>query len=399
NALLKTLEEPPKHAIFILATTEAHKIPATILSRVQRFDFRRIGKADIIKNLKMIAEKEKLNVTDDALEAIAVAADGSHRDSISILEQVASNLVEISIENVRNSLGLARSEEIIDLISLIAENKRQEAIKIVGEFIEVGVEANQIIREIIEILRQTLLIKISSGEVSFDQTKERIDDLTNLSKKFSALELNKILSIFIEAGQLLKDSPIRTLPIETGIIEAAELLQVTSNKIQDANKSEIRNPNVEENPKPKIQMSSEVQNSKPEIKPKEIIEKKISKPKIEAESAGEIKILDEQLWKNILEKTKEHNHSLNALLRDAKPEGIAGDQIFISVRFKFHHDKIIEIKNREILEKIASEVLGYKCIIKCQIQERKPASKIISQPANQQEDLERAAKEMFEVEN
>jgi len=406
NALLKTLEEPPKHAIFILATTEAHKIPATILSRVQRFDFRRIGKADIIKNLKIIAQKEKLNVNDDALEAIAVAADGSCRDSISILQQVASNLAEISIESVRNSLGLARSDEIIKLIFLIVDNKRQEAIKIVSEFIEAGVEASQIIKEIIEILRQTLLIKISSGEVSFDQTAERISELNELASKFSASQLNQMLSIFIEAGQLLKDSPIRTLPIEMGIIEAAELVsQSTNQPISSDEKPGVKIDRPKENLRPKA--------DQPMVeKPKEIIEEKKLEPEtiIEAQeivvsdpvgdSAGgnDSKPLDEQLWKNILDKTKEHNHSLSALLRDAKPEGMVGDEIIVSVRFKFHHDKILEVKNREILEKIASEVLGRNCIIKCKIQDKKSANKPSAEPATQQDDLEKAAKEMFEVE-
>ncbi|MEI8061405.1 MAG: DNA polymerase III subunit gamma/tau [Candidatus Berkelbacteria bacterium] len=423
NALLKTLEEPPVHAIFILATTEAQKIPATILSRVQRFDFRRISKADIIKNLKIIAGSEKLKVTDEALEAIAVAADGSCRDSISILEQVASNLTEISIESVRSSLGLARSEEIIEMIKLIASNKRQEAIAVVAEFILAGVEANQIVKEIIEVLRQTLLIKISSGDVSFDQTAERIAELTSLAEKFSASELNKLLSIFIEAGQLMKDSPIRTLPIEMGIIESAALLEVQSSKLPtgSAETRKVQNDNSKlkieeaEKPlpeKPKVQISNEVQNPKTEIKPEEIVEENLkSKIQISSEDQSSkseitieqlnneaIEVLDEAAWKNILEKTKEHNHTLSALLRDAKPEGVVDDQIILSVRFKFHHDKILEVKNRAVLEQIASDILGRKCLIKCQVQDKKQVASSKKQGGEQAEDLEKATKEMFEVE-
>ena len=398
NALLKTLEEPPKHAIFILATTEAHKVPATILSRVQRFDFRRIGKADIIKNLMLIAKSEKYKISDEALEAVAVAADGSHRDAISILEQLASDSAEISIESVRITLGLARSEEIIQLISMIVENQRQEAIKIFGEFIEAGVEANQIIKEIIEILRQSLLIKISAVEVSFDQTKERMTELSKLAEKFTPGELNKMLTIFIEAGQLLKDSPIRTLPIEMAIIEAAEICQkseVNPSRLARA-EAESQNDNLkvkietieiaEENPKSGIRISDEVQNSK-------------SESAVEQSSSRTIKVLDDQSWKTILEKIKEHNHTLNALLRDAKPEGIDGDQIVISVRFKFHHDKITEVKNRQVLEQIFSDVLGRKCFIKCQIQDRKK-TEVRNQKSEtvEGEDLEKAAKEMFETE-
>lgn len=377
NALLKTLEEPPKHAIFIMATTEAHKVPATILSRVQRFDFRRIGKNDIVKNLKSIASGEKLEVTDESLEAIAVVADGSHRDAVSLLQQVASLSKEITILEVRNILGLARSEEIIRLVSLIADGKRQEAIGVVSEFVEAGVEASQIIKEIIEVLRQLLLTKISTGEVIFDQTKERATELKELSKKFSADEINRVLSIFIEAGQLLKDSPIRTLPIEMGIIEAVELTQKSQPKSDQpvAEKVKIEEP------------KKEIESSKVEI-----VKSPVQPPPTNSQP------LDEQSWKTILERIKEYNHTLNALLRDAKPEGIEGDKILLSVRFKFHHDKITEVKNREILEKVINEVLGGKYIIACQIKEKAKAPKHQSTGVHKEEDLEKAAKAIFETE-
>ncbi|PIU24480.1 hypothetical protein COT12_00820 [Candidatus Berkelbacteria bacterium CG08_land_8_20_14_0_20_39_8] len=399
NALLKTLEEPPAHAIFILATTEADKIPATILSRIQRFDFRRISKADIIKNLTSIAKSEKLKIDDLALEAIAVAGDGSHRDAISVLQQLASNSGEITLETVRNTLGLARSEEIIRLISLIAVGQKSQAIEKVSEFVAAGVEVSQIIKEIIEIFRQTLLCKISSGEAVLDQTKERILELNKLAEAFSAGELNRILTIFIEAGQQLKESPIRTLPIEMAIIEIAEgrfaSEKLPDNRLQDQkNQTKNREPKMA---KVENQVSIKPEDQKVVEEKAEISEIMESEgPKDEQGEKLENGEISGELWKMILEKIKEENQSLNALLRDAEPEGIVGEKITIGVRFKFHHDKILENKNRQILEKIFSDVLDKKCVIGCKIVDKK--QKMIKKPSKTEDDLEKAAEEIFEAE-
>ncbi|MFA5157721.1 MAG: DNA polymerase III subunit gamma/tau [Patescibacteria group bacterium] len=391
NALLKTLEEPPKHAIFILATTEAHKIPATILSRVARFDFRRIRKDDIIKNLKKIIEAEKLNAEDAALDAIAVIADGSHRDSISLLEQIASVSKEITLKDVENILGMAKFEEVVDLLSLIAEGEKLQALMAIEKFTDQGTEAVQIIREIVEVSRQLLLLKISDGEAIFDQTQEKAEKLRILAAKFEAKKVASLLNLFIEAGQLVKDSPVKTLPIEMAIIESCG----SDNRNE---KLEMRNE------------AEEIKDEKPEIKnlkSKTPITSEILNPDIQPES-GEKKShisspisqsLDSETWKKILDKIKEHNHTLNALMRDASPEGISGTEFIIAVKFKFHHDKISEIANKQIVEKVIEDILGKKYIVKCTIKDKSKVesrkSKVLEGPDN---DLEKAAKEMFEVE-
>ena len=390
NALLKTLEEPPKHAIFILATTEAHKVPATILSRVQRFDFHRISKSDIIKNLKMIAGSEGLSVDDEALEVIAVAAEGSHRDSISLLEQVASLSEKISLTDVRSILGLAKAEEILGVIEAIAKKDSKVAIGIAGGLVDEGVDSSQIVKEITEALRQLLLVKISDGAVDFEVTKERMERLVVISEKFEAGEVNKILEIFIGASQLAKETSIRSLPLEMAIVEACTLAQETRDKKQIPNKYRISNI--------KNRLSADSQGVKEEKFEAKIEESKSPTADNQPMSGKDI---DEKLWKEILERIKSHNHSLNALLRDAQPEGILDGQFILSVKFKFHHDKISEVTNCQTIEKVVGEVLGKKLRLVCQIKENKKSASIPRsefRPESVGKDLEATAKEIFETE-
>lgn len=413
NALLKTLEEPPAHAIFILATTEAHKVPATILSRVQRFDFRRIGKDDIIKNLKIIAAAEKIKADDESLEAIAVAAEGSHRDAISIFEQVSSLSADVTISGVRNVLGLAKSEEILALIDFLAAGDSKSALAKVGELISTGVDAGQLIKETTEVVRKLLLVKISGADINFEVTGEQMTKLNRLAEKFSAGQLNKMLGIFIAAGNLSKETAIHSLPMEMAMIEINQL-KVKSEKLKV---KEEENPKSHSGLSPLAHPSeskTEYQNPK-QIESNPKFEEKIEeKPKPEAvipiveeivaekspTGGEELQNIDEKLWREIVEKVKSHNHTLNALLRDAKPEGIEGEKLLLSVRFKFHHDKISELKNRAIIEEVVAAVVGRKLNIVCQVAEKKSqATK--SQPVEKvvgEEDLEKVAEEIFEVE-
>jgi len=384
NALLKTLEEPPKHAIFILATTEAHKIPATILSRVQRFDFRRVSKGDIIKNLKQIAKKEKIEITEDSLEAIAVAAEGSHRDSISLLEQVASLTREIEIADVRHVLGLARDEEVLRIIEKVFAGGTDSAIKISAELISGGVDPGQLIKEITESLRQLLLYKISDGQINFEITNDRQDKLQKLSGKKSAKEINRVLAVFIQSGRRIKETSIRSLPLEMAIVEAslAEVEAVAPEKVREVEKPEekkVENINFPKEEKTEVPRS--------ERTPEKAVEQKSDKVEV-------LELTDEN-WQKVLLEMKKENHSLSALLRDAYPAGIEGDQLIIQVKFKFHLDKISENRNCQLVESILEKVVGKKYRVVCQIAEKKSVSKTAKKAG---EDLEKAAEEIFETE-
>jgi DNA polymerase III subunit gamma/tau len=384
NALLKTLEEPPKHAIFILATPEAHKIPTTVLSRVQRFDFRRVNKNDIKKNLKQIAKSEEIKVTDESLETIAVAAEGSHRDSISLLEQVASLTRDIKISDVRHVLGLARDEEVLNIIEKVFSNSTDSAIKISAELISGGVDPGQVIKEITESLRQLLLYKISNGQIDFEITKDREEKLKKLSESMSAKSINRVLSIFIESGRLIKETSIRSLPLEMAIVESSllEVKTAISEKAEEVGPAQREKPEI---PGPPEEKKAEV------AKREEVSGETVVKTKEKAE----ILEFSDENWQKVLAGMKNENHSLSALLRDAYPVGVEGDQLIIDVKFKFHLDKISENRNCQLVENVLEKVVGKKYGVVCRIAGKKSGNKVAKKTG---EDLESVAKEIFETE-
>src|SRR3972149_6608242 len=165
NALLKTLEEPPAHAVFVLATTEIHKVPQTIISRCQRFDFKRISVKDIISRLKFIAKEEKIAISDEALNLIAEASEGGFRDAISYLDQISAYKEgEISIDDVVSILGMTDYKTLSAFVTNISENKYKEAIILLNELAENGYDMEQLTKNLIEFLRKLLLIKTIGTE-------------------------------------------------------------------------------------------------------------------------------------------------------------------------------------------------------------------------------------------
>ena len=182
NALLKTLEEPPPHVIFILATTEPHKIPATIHSRCQRFDFRRVTDADIVKRLREVADGSGIAADDDALQLIAVQADGGMRDALSLLDQCGVMAERVTAETVRSVLGIVGREALRELVKAIGEGQVPKALELLETLLAGGKDVKQIITELAEYLRAVLLYKASPDyrEIYLTDTKEAIAALEGL---------------------------------------------------------------------------------------------------------------------------------------------------------------------------------------------------------------------------
>lgn len=182
NALLKTLEEPPPHVIFILATTEPHKIPATIHSRCQRFDFKRVTDSDIVKRLREVADGSGIAADDDALQLIAVQADGGMRDALSLLDQCGVMTERVSAETVRSVLGIVGREALRELVKAVGEGNVPEALELLEALLAGGKDVKQIITELAEYLRAVLLYKASPEyrEIYLTDTKEAIAAMEGL---------------------------------------------------------------------------------------------------------------------------------------------------------------------------------------------------------------------------
>ena len=201
NALLKTLEEPPEHVIFILATTEAHKVPQTILSRCQRFDFKRIKPSDIILRMKEIAHGDGLNISDDAYELLARLADGSMRDGLSILERVVSACGNsITAENITSTLGISTADSVFRITEAIENGDVNKIISVIDDIMSDGKDLRVFIDSLIKNFRDMLLCKIADNSDSMlDYNAEDMIKLKALSDRMSFEKISHAASVLSDA--------------------------------------------------------------------------------------------------------------------------------------------------------------------------------------------------------
>ena len=201
NALLKTLEEPPEHVIFILATTEAHKVPQTILSRCQRFDFKRIKPSDIILRMKEIAHGDGLNISDDAYELLARLADGSMRDGLSILERVVSACGNsITAENITSTLGISTADSVFQITEAIENGDVNKIISVIDDIMSDGKDLRVFIDSLIKNFRDMLLCKIADNSDSMlDYNAEDMIKLKALSDRMSFEKISHAASVLSDA--------------------------------------------------------------------------------------------------------------------------------------------------------------------------------------------------------
>ena len=234
NALLKTLEEPPAHAIFVLATTEIHKMIPTIVSRCQRFDFKKVNLEEIIKKLTIIIKKEDIKIEKPALELIGLNAGGSFRDAESLLNQVSTlykdSKKEIKAEDIKDLLGLVETKLVSKFTDLVLNKETFKAIQYLNEINDRGLDLEEFAKTLIGYLRKSLILKIMGEGTTINPsfgflsglTKEEIQKLEDQTKKFKESELRKILDIFLQAQNKLRYSSIPQLPLELAVVEVCE---------------------------------------------------------------------------------------------------------------------------------------------------------------------------------
>ncbi|MDP2918477.1 MAG: DNA polymerase III subunit gamma/tau, partial [bacterium] len=208
NALLKTLEEPPEHAIFILATTEAGKVPATIISRTQKFDFKALSEADIKIHLEKILEAEKIKLNPEIIELIALNAEGSVRDGLSLLDKILTLGEKVSLEESQRLLGITDLAICENLLSLIAEGKIFEIPEFFSWLLENGQDFSVLNRDFLEYLRKVLICKITEGQAERILTGEHKQKALDLSEKFSIADLIFTTRLYLRSFKELGSSPV-----------------------------------------------------------------------------------------------------------------------------------------------------------------------------------------------
>ena len=227
NALLKMLEEPPSHVVFVLATTEIHKVPATILSRVQRFDFMKLNIDEIVSRLSFLCKSEKINVEQSALEFIAATASGSIRDAESLLDQIIAYRGDnISKNDIEGILGIVGLREAMAFVESLAKKNSAQALLKINKLYGLGYDLSQFSKSVIDYLRDLLLVRIDKtllDQKIYGFSSEEFAAIYEQSQNFSEENLRKIVEIFIEAQNEIKRSPIPQLPLELAVMETMEL--------------------------------------------------------------------------------------------------------------------------------------------------------------------------------
>jgi DNA polymerase-3 subunit gamma/tau len=221
NALLKTLEEPPAHAIFILATTEVHKIPATVLSRCQRHEFRRVPVNKIVEYLKTVVAGEGLQVEPDALTLIARQSTGSLRDAISLLDQMASTGGNITAAMVQTVLGTAASQAVLGIVEALLAGDARTGLEGIHAALDAGSDPRQFARQIVEYLRGLLLIRMGNASQVEASAETRLQ-MAQHAQAFQPPELMRVLSLFNHAAGEARLSWQPALPLEMAYLEALE---------------------------------------------------------------------------------------------------------------------------------------------------------------------------------
>ncbi len=229
NALLKTIEEPPSRVVFIMATTERHKVPETILSRTQQFEFRTIATAKILDRLKLIAEAEKLSIPDDALREIARAGEGSMRDAQSALDQVISFAgPKIKKEDVEMALGVAGADILSRIIDGIAAAKPAEALAVIDEIVMRGHDLRNFCRDLLAHLRDLLVTKVSGSEELLESAVCDPQELKRQAALFSESDLVRFFHSLAETETKLRTAAHPRYQLEIGVVKLMEMRHVES---------------------------------------------------------------------------------------------------------------------------------------------------------------------------
>jgi len=361
NALLKTLEEPPPYIIFVLATTEVHKVPPTILSRCQRFDFRRISRADVTSKLARICSTEGINLEPEGLQLIAKSATGSLRDAENLLEQLATYYgTEIGLHQVQAILGITGDQRAKELVGHMVNNDIAAGVSTINSVNSDGLDLRQFNREVVEYLRELLLIKTGSEE-AVDLTAEDIAELKELAARTSLAQISKAIKLF---GQLeIGFDNYSTLPLELALVDCIQT--PVGEREGPATQPQY------EPPQPVKKVSPPKQQP---VKPEPAAEPKAAPPKAKGipttppELHNEIERLRLN-WRQVMEQAPEEAKRTPAIaiLRSAgvKPVAIEGDTVVLAFRYPIHKDKMETAENQQVAKEIISNFLGHPCQVRC----------------------------------
>jgi DNA polymerase III subunit gamma/tau len=381
NALLKTLEEPPAHAIFILATTEIHKIPQTIISRCQRFDFRRVRPVDLVKRMQMIVKKEGIKVEDDVLKEIARHADGGVRDAESLLGQVlALGEDKIDMEIAGLVLPATTSLLVLDFIDSVLAKDASKAIHQLNTYIEQGIDLRHFVDDTIEMFRTLLLASVGGKDQIADSydtdTANRLGGMVQIGEGL----FGKAIEELLEARRFMKTDKIPQLPVELAILKIAAQGESLKAQVEEE-PPKIDPPTPPPTPKKEVVVEKEEAAVEQEVIEKEevaleekVVDGEIKDEVIEEKNEDEVEGEPQEVktdkvvtlkdvqrrWDEVYEEVKKMNASLPLLLQSGEVIGLEEGTVLLGFSYDFYSETINQEKNRRLIEGVLETMFQSK---------------------------------------
>ncbi|HET7145547.1 MAG TPA: DNA polymerase III subunit gamma/tau [Anaerolineales bacterium] len=346
NALLKTLEEPPPHAIFVLATTEIHKIPATVLSRCQRHEFRRVPVDEIVTNLKYIVAAENLSADDEALTLIARQSAGGMRDAQSLLDQLASTGTRITLALAQTVLGTATSKTVLDVIYSILDNEPAHGLETIHRALDSGADPRSLARQIVEYLRGLMLIQMGNID-QVEATREVKVQMDAHAKSFSTTDVLRMMKIFNNAATDLRGGWQPSLSIELAL---AEVMDTPTDSDQPA--APRQTP-----PKPAVLYQQA--ESQPKVKSE--VSLKDETPEKPVINSGEII----KSWKHLAASLPKSQANFSALLNSVKMIDVQGKTLVLGLASDVLVSKIDKPDQIEAIQKLIKDNFNVELSIRC----------------------------------
>ncbi len=353
NALLKTLEEPPPHAIFVLATTEIHKIPATVLSRCQRHEFRRVPVDEIVGQLQIIVDAEKIAADDEALTMIARTATGSVRDAISLLDQLSSTGDRITMELAQTVLGTATSQTVLELVASILDREPGRGLETIHRAFDGGADPRALARQIVDYLRGLMLIQMGN-ESQVETTKDIKKKMTEHADAFTPADVLRMMRVFNDAATDSRGGWQPSLSLELAFAETletpAESALVAVASAPKTTKAESKSAPMVMNPSANPGIASE-KNSV------------VAPPVIPASEVLKV-------WKQIQAAVKGESANLAALLNSVRSIDVQGNTLVLGFASEVLMSKM-KPEEVERTRKAVNDALGVTLDIRCEVSSAK----------------------------
>ncbi|MFY9402001.1 MAG: DNA polymerase III subunit gamma/tau [Candidatus Omnitrophota bacterium] len=352
NALLKTLEEPPEFVKFIFATTSPDKIPATVLSRCHRFDFRRITAAEITSQLEKIVKAENIKVDREVLFAIAKASDGALRDAESMLDQLVSfSKDRVSLKDITDVLGLVEQELLFEITDKIIQKDPDKALELLNKIIDEGKDTNIFLSSLIEHFRNLMVAKVTKGDIGLiDLSQEDCERLLRQSQSFSLEEIFNAFNILSGTHEMLKRLELFRIPLEVSIVRLCHIKKPAASSLNEKETKEdnLRADNLKK--KEPIKRTGGVNN--PNLA-SEAGQKSVSATNITLDNI-------KSLWKKVIESLSEIKISAANYLSQGEPFNLKGDLLTVAFpkSYSFYKESLERKENREIVERNLASILN-----------------------------------------